>query len=73
LGRSNSTLHLWRKRGWLQARWHELEKCWVVWADEAELNGLKARGALSPGEVTHNTWLEAQVAQQMDSSRLTKA
>jgi DNA invertase Pin-like site-specific DNA recombinase len=73
LGRSNSTLHLWRKRGWLQARWHEPEKCWVVWADEAELNSLKARGALSPGEVTHNTWLEAQVAQQMDSSRLTNA
>ena len=45
----------------------------MVWADETELNRLNARGALSPGEVTHNTWLEAQLVHQMDSSRLTKA
>ena len=45
----------------------------MVWADEAELNRLNARGALSPGEVTHNPWLEAQAAQQMDASRLTNA
>jgi hypothetical protein len=73
LGRANSTRHLWRTRGWLQARWHEPEQCWVVWADETELNRLNARGALSPGAVTHNTWLEAQLVHQMDSSRLTKA
>jgi hypothetical protein len=41
VGRSNSTLHQWRQRGWLQARWHAQSKQWVAWADAAELARLK--------------------------------
>jgi DNA invertase Pin-like site-specific DNA recombinase len=73
LGRSVTTLHLWRKRGWLEARWYEQEGCWVVWADEAELGRLKDRCALSAGHVTHQMWLEGQAVQQTDSARLTHA
>lgn len=71
LGRSVTALHQWRKRGWLEARWHEPERCWVVLADEAELRRLKARCALSAGQITHQIWLDAQAAQRTDSSRLT--
>jgi len=63
LGKSNSTLHQWRKRGWLQARWHEHSKRWVAWADEAELQRLKERGALPAGEMSRQMWLDAQRAQ----------
>ena len=73
LERSNSTLHQWRKRGWMEARWHEPEKCWVVWADEVELERLKARCALSSGHVSHQMWLDGQATQQTESSRLTPA
>jgi DNA invertase Pin-like site-specific DNA recombinase len=65
LGRSITTLHLWRKRGWLEARWYEPERCWVVWADEAQLGHLKARCTLSPGDINHTKWLEAQDAHTM--------
>ena len=68
LERSNSTLHQWRKRGWLQARWYEPEKCWAIWADEAELARLKARCKRSPAEITHQIWLEGQAAQRAELS-----
>ena len=70
LGRSVTALHQWCKRGWLEARWHAPERCWVVWADEAELKRLKTRCALSAGQMTHQMWLEAQAAEQTNSSRL---
>jgi DNA invertase Pin-like site-specific DNA recombinase len=70
LGRSVTALHQWRKRGWLEARWHTPERCWVVLADEAELKRLKARCTLSAGQMTHQMWLEAQAAPPTDSSRL---
>jgi hypothetical protein len=60
LGKSNSTLHQWRKRGWLQARWHDQSKRWVAWADEAELQRLKQRCVLSAGEASRQMWLDAQ-------------
>jgi hypothetical protein len=63
LEKSNSTLHQWRKRGWLQARWHEYSKRWVAWADAAELQRLKERSALPAGEVSRQMWLDAQRAQ----------
>jgi hypothetical protein len=72
LGKSNSTLHQWRKRGWLQARWHEHSKRWVAWADEAELQRLKERGALPAGEVSRQMWLDAQRAQRTVVLPLTK-
>lgn len=71
VGRTNSTLHQWRKRGWLKARWHEPEQCWVLWADEAELERLKARSARSAGDVTHTMWLDGQAAQRTETSRLS--
>jgi DNA invertase Pin-like site-specific DNA recombinase len=60
LGRSNSTLHQWRKRGWLQARRHEQNKRWVAWVDEAELKRLKERCALPAGYESRQMWLDAQ-------------
>ena len=60
LGVANSTLHQWRKRGRLQARWHEQSQRWVAWADAAELQRLKQRGALPPGEASRHRWLAAQ-------------
>jgi DNA invertase Pin-like site-specific DNA recombinase len=71
VGRSNSTLHQWRKRGWLQARWHDHSKRWVAWADEAELQRLKQRGALPTGEASRQGWLDAQRSQPTVSPRLT--
>jgi hypothetical protein len=73
LGRSITTLHLWRKHGWLAARWYEPERCWMVWADEAELGRLKARCTLSPGASNHKKRLEAQESHATDSSQLTTA
>jgi transposase-like protein len=60
LGKSNSTLHQWRKRGWLHARGHDQGKRWVVWANAAELRRLKQRSALPAGEVSRQMWLDAQ-------------
>jgi hypothetical protein len=70
LGRSVTALHQWRKRGWLEARWYVPERCWVVLADETELQRLKARCGLAAAQITHQMWLDAQAAQQTDSSRL---
>jgi hypothetical protein len=67
LGRSNSTLHQWRKRGWLQARRHEQNKRWVVWADEAELQRLKERCALPAGYESRQMWLDAHPSQPTPS------
>ena len=60
LGVANSTLHRWRKCGWLQARWHHQSKRWVAWVDEAELERLKQRCALPAGAESRKRWLEAQ-------------
>src|SRR5215831_18708408 len=60
LGVANSTWHQWRKRGWLQVRWHDQSQRWVAWADEAELQRLKQRCALPPGAASHLWWLAAQ-------------
>jgi hypothetical protein len=63
IGRSNSTLHQWRKRGWLQARWHEQSKRWVAWADAVELARLKQWCARPAGYESRNLWLAAQRSQ----------
>src|SRR5262245_571157 len=60
LGKSHLTRHQWRKRGWLQVRWHDQRKRRVVWADEAELQRLKRRCALPAGEASGHMWLDAQ-------------
>ena len=59
----NSTLHQWRKRGWLQARWHEQSQRWVAWADAAELQRLKQRSARPAGYESRQRWLDAQPSQ----------
>jgi hypothetical protein len=59
LGKSNSTVHQWRRRGWLQARGHDHSKRWVAWADEAERQRLKQRCAMPPGEASRHMWLDA--------------
>jgi hypothetical protein len=60
VGRSNSTLHQWRKRGWLQARWHAQSKRGVAWAEAAEVQRLKQRCALPAGYASRKMWLDAQ-------------
>jgi hypothetical protein len=60
LGVANSTLHQWRKRGQLQARWHDQSQRWVAWADAAELQRLKQRRALPAGEASRHMWRDAQ-------------
>jgi DNA invertase Pin-like site-specific DNA recombinase len=71
LGRSNSTLHQWRKRGWLKARWHEQSKRWIAWADEAALDCLKQRCALPAGYESRKMWLAAQSSQPTDTPYVT--
>jgi len=60
---SVSTLHLWRKRGWLQARWHQQSRRWVALADAAELERLEQRCKRSVGEANRQRWLAAQSLQ----------
>jgi DNA invertase Pin-like site-specific DNA recombinase len=57
---SVSTLHLWRKRGWLEARWHEQSRKWVAIADAAAFNRLEQRSKRSVGEANRQRWLDAQ-------------
>jgi len=40
------TLHCWRKRGWIRARWVPIPRpvgAWIIWADDEELERLAAR------------------------------
>ena len=71
LGCSNSTLHLWRKRGWIQARRDEHGRRWVAWADETELQRLKQRCAVPAGDKLHGMWLDDQDAQATPSLQST--
>ena len=57
---SPSTVYLWRKRGGLQSRWDSALKRWVVWADEAALDRLKAYSRQSVGAKNRQEWLAAQ-------------
>ena len=57
---SPSTVYVWRKRGGLQSRWDAALKRWVVWADEAELDRLKAYSRQSVGAKNRQEWLDAQ-------------
>ena len=60
LGLSVSTLHLWRKRGELQARWHEQSHKWVAIVNATELTRLQQRYQRSVGERNRQRWLDAQ-------------
>jgi hypothetical protein len=62
LGCSNSTLHLWRQKGWIQARRYENGRRWVAWVDEAELQRLKQRCAVPAGDKIRDKWLDDQYA-----------
>lgn len=51
------TLYNWVRRGWVKARQlPELPKRWVVWADEAELERLRAHRQRPAGEVLRLRW-----------------
>jgi DNA invertase Pin-like site-specific DNA recombinase len=67
VGVPKSTLHTWRQRGWLQARWHTPTKRWVIWADTVELERLKQRHALPAGYYSRQQWRDAD-AQQSPTS-----
>ena len=57
VGMPKTTLPTWRKRGWLQARWHTPTQRWIVRADATELGRLKERRALPPGYYSRRLWL----------------
>ena len=39
---STTTLRKWRQRGWVRARhWGAARGCWILWADEAEVDRLR--------------------------------
>ena len=57
---SPSTVYLWRKRGVVQSHWDHALKRWVVWADGAELDRLKAYSRQSVGAKNRQEWLDAQ-------------
>ncbi len=57
-GISNTTLHNWRKRGWLNARWHAQAKRWVARADAAALERLKQWHTLPAGYQSRQLWLD---------------
>jgi DNA invertase Pin-like site-specific DNA recombinase len=63
LGCSVATLHIWRKKSWIQARRHDYGRRWVAWADEAELERLKQRWQVTAGDKIRDLWLDAQYAQ----------
>jgi hypothetical protein len=71
LGCSNSTLHLWRQKGWIQARRYENGRHWVAWADEAELQRLKQRCAVPAGDKIHDLWLDDHYTQATPSLQST--
>ena len=71
LGVANSTLHRWRKCGWLQARWHPQCKRWVAWVDEAELERLKQRCALPAGAENRKMWIDAYPSHPAASLHMT--
>jgi DNA invertase Pin-like site-specific DNA recombinase len=71
LGCSNSTLHLWRQKGWIQARRYENGRRWVAWADEAELQRLKQRCAVPAGDKIRDKWLDDQYASTTPSLQST--
>jgi hypothetical protein len=68
---ANSTLHRWRKCGWLQARWHPQCKRWVAWVDEAELERLKQRCALPAGTENRKMWIDAYTSHPAASLHMT--
>jgi DNA invertase Pin-like site-specific DNA recombinase len=65
-GISSTTLHNWRKRGWLKARWHPQTKRWVAWADAAELERLRQRHALPAGHYSRKVWLDEPTSAQAE-------
>jgi hypothetical protein len=67
VGVPKSTLHAWRQRGWLQARWHSPTQRWVVWADTAELERLKQRHALPAGYYSRQQWRDTDTHQSPTS------
>ncbi len=51
------TLYSWVRRGWVKARQQsEFPKHWIIWADETELERLKAHRQQSTGEVLRQRW-----------------
>jgi hypothetical protein len=71
LGCSNSTLHLWRKRGWMQARRDASGRRWVAWVEAAELQRLKHRCAVPAGDKIREMWLDDQYAPTTSSLQST--
>lgn len=51
------TLYNWIQRGWVKARRSpEPPRCWIVWADDAELERLRCHRQMPAGEVLRQRW-----------------
>ena len=51
------TLYNWVRRGWVKARQQPAPpKCWIIWADEAELERLRTHRQRPAGEVLQQRW-----------------
>jgi len=56
---SRSTVHYWIRQGWIHARREEAPLGrWIVWADAAELERLRALRQRSVGEEARRRWTE---------------
>jgi hypothetical protein len=56
IGMPNVTLYHWIRRGWVRAR--KRERCWIVWADEGEVERLRRLHRLPRGYHTRRLWVE---------------
>lgn len=58
LGMPEVTLYNWLRRGWVRARRQaEPPYRWILWADEAEIAGLRERQARPAGYYTRRRWV----------------
>ena len=53
------TLYNWVKRGWVKARQQDNPPhCWIIWANETEIERLKQLRQRPVGYATRQRWLE---------------
>jgi hypothetical protein len=58
-GMARSTIHHWLRQGWLRARREEAPlRRWIIWADAAEVDRLRAWQQRSVGDKTRQRWTQ---------------
>src|SRR5262249_4289764 len=60
IGMPHVTLYNWVGRGWVTARRDtQTSRCWILWADAAEVERLRQRHRRSLGDERHRDWYPA--------------